>query len=305
MAQQGQVFELKGRGIDGRAVWAYRYRVGGRGAPAGAARRLRIRGGGRGARAGARTAPTRTGLVEAPRVRELVDVYGAQHDGEPETAEKLRWLLAKAADLPCHLRGKRWQPTATVFDCLSGFRRRAIGRRLRPLCSTNAPYSRGVNAQDNKEVIRRFYEEGLGPRQPGRLRRGLRPRLRAARFQALGAGFRARGSEADRSRLPRGLPRPACCGRPPRRRGRLRRGNGQPPAHIQAGGEPLSRPGAASASRRRTSSVSRMARSSRSGTIATTSGSASNSVAPPSTLARNKTVDRLPSSPDRVSSCGR
>jgi hypothetical protein len=30
MAQQGQVLELKGRGVDGGSVWAYRYRVGGR-----------------------------------------------------------------------------------------------------------------------------------------------------------------------------------------------------------------------------------------------------------------------------------
>ena len=36
------------------------------------------------------------GLVEAPSLSEFVDVYLAQHDGEPETVEKLRWLLAKA-----------------------------------------------------------------------------------------------------------------------------------------------------------------------------------------------------------------
>jgi hypothetical protein len=30
MAQQGQVLELKGRGVDGGSVWAYRSRVGGR-----------------------------------------------------------------------------------------------------------------------------------------------------------------------------------------------------------------------------------------------------------------------------------
>jgi hypothetical protein len=29
-------------------------------------------------------------------LRELVEIYLAQHDGEPETVEKLRWLLAKA-----------------------------------------------------------------------------------------------------------------------------------------------------------------------------------------------------------------
>jgi integrase len=36
------------------------------------------------------------GLVEAPTLGELVDVYLAQHGGEPETVAKLRWLLVKA-----------------------------------------------------------------------------------------------------------------------------------------------------------------------------------------------------------------
>jgi hypothetical protein len=36
------------------------------------------------------------GLVETPTLREFVDVYLAQHGGEPETVEKLRRLLAKA-----------------------------------------------------------------------------------------------------------------------------------------------------------------------------------------------------------------
>jgi len=36
------------------------------------------------------------GLVESPTVAEFVDVYLAQHEGEPETVAKLRWLLAKA-----------------------------------------------------------------------------------------------------------------------------------------------------------------------------------------------------------------
>src|SRR5215208_3244660 len=37
-----------------------------------------------------------SGLVETPTLVEFVDVYLAQHEGEPETVEKLRWLLAKA-----------------------------------------------------------------------------------------------------------------------------------------------------------------------------------------------------------------
>jgi hypothetical protein len=31
MIQQGQVFKLKGKGVDGRPLWAYRYRLDGRG----------------------------------------------------------------------------------------------------------------------------------------------------------------------------------------------------------------------------------------------------------------------------------
>lgn len=44
------------------------------------------------------------GLVETPTLAEFVEIYLAQHDTEPETIEKLRWLLSKATarfgDLP-------------------------------------------------------------------------------------------------------------------------------------------------------------------------------------------------------------
>jgi hypothetical protein len=97
MSQHGQVFELNASGPDGRRLWAYRYRAGGRGA-----RRVQ-RGGFESEQAAAealeralRRLRREQGLVEAPMLRELVDVYLAQHEGEPETVEKLRWLLAKA-----------------------------------------------------------------------------------------------------------------------------------------------------------------------------------------------------------------
>jgi hypothetical protein len=70
MKQQGQVFESKTRSHGGEAVWAYRHRIAGRGS-----RRLQ-RGGFKSERA----------AREAPRLRELVDLYLAQHSGEPETA---------------------------------------------------------------------------------------------------------------------------------------------------------------------------------------------------------------------------
>ncbi|HET8895300.1 MAG TPA: site-specific integrase [Gaiellaceae bacterium] len=95
--QQGQVFELKRTGRDGEPQWAYRYRTGGRAS-------RRIQRGGFASEQDAIEALER----ELDRVRreqriprsltfaELVDVYLAQHDVQPVTIEKLRWLLSKA-----------------------------------------------------------------------------------------------------------------------------------------------------------------------------------------------------------------
>lgn len=98
MAQEGQVFPLKGG--RGRTGWAYRYRLGGRGA-----RRVQ-RGGFPTEQAAAEALEhaleqlrREQGLAEAPTLAELVDVYLAQHDGEPETTEKLRWLLQKSVSV--------------------------------------------------------------------------------------------------------------------------------------------------------------------------------------------------------------
>jgi len=96
MAQQGQVFRLQGQGRDGMR-WAYRYRVGGRGS-------RRVQRGGFASEQAAAEALEKVleqlrreqGLVESPTLAEFVDLYLAQHEGEPETIEKLRWLLAKA-----------------------------------------------------------------------------------------------------------------------------------------------------------------------------------------------------------------
>lgn len=96
MAQQGMVFPLAEQGTDG-ACWAYRYRVGGRGS-------RRVQRGGFASEQAAAEALERVleqlrreqGLLETPTLAEFVDVYLAQHEGEPETVEKLRWLLSKA-----------------------------------------------------------------------------------------------------------------------------------------------------------------------------------------------------------------
>ena len=97
MVQQGQVFELTTRGRDGGRLWAYRFRVGGRGS-------RRIQRGGFESEQAAAEALERAleqlrreqGLVESPTLAEFVEVYLAQHEGEPETTAKLRWLLQKA-----------------------------------------------------------------------------------------------------------------------------------------------------------------------------------------------------------------
>jgi hypothetical protein len=97
MIQQGQVFELKRASRERGPLWAYRYRVGGRGS-------RRVQRGGFANQEDAAAALDR----ELERVRrerrvsrnltlaELVDVYLAQHDVQPVTIVKLRWLLNKA-----------------------------------------------------------------------------------------------------------------------------------------------------------------------------------------------------------------
>ena len=93
MAQHGQVLKLKTRRSDGKAAWAYRYRVNGI-----ASKRPQV--GGFATRAEAQGALRR----ELERLRpgremtlaELVEKYLRVHQAEPATIEKLRWLLAKA-----------------------------------------------------------------------------------------------------------------------------------------------------------------------------------------------------------------
>src|SRR5215218_7938917 len=95
--QQGQVFELKKRAVDGRPVWAYRYRTDGPGS-----RRLQ-RGGFSSERDAAEALERALELLRRQKgvgstltLTELVGEYLAQHDAEPETIDKLCWLLAKA-----------------------------------------------------------------------------------------------------------------------------------------------------------------------------------------------------------------
>lgn len=93
MVQHGQVLRLKARRADGKALWAYRYRVNGR-----CSKRPQV--GGFGSRAEAERALRRT--LERLRpgagvtLAELVEEYLEVHQAAPATIEKLRWLLSKA-----------------------------------------------------------------------------------------------------------------------------------------------------------------------------------------------------------------
>src|SRR2546430_7661928 len=94
--QQGQVFELKKRAVDGSPVWAYRYRTDGPGS-------RRLQRGGFSSERDAAEALERAlehlrrqkGVGSTLTLKELVEEYLAQYDAEPETIDKLCWLLAK------------------------------------------------------------------------------------------------------------------------------------------------------------------------------------------------------------------
>src|SRR6266545_5473187 len=97
MSQQGQLIRLKKKGRDGDPLWAYRYRQGGR-----ESKRVQ-RGGFMSERDAANALERELERLRLERrvsrsltIAELVEVYLAQHDVEPVTIEKLRWLLGKA-----------------------------------------------------------------------------------------------------------------------------------------------------------------------------------------------------------------
>jgi hypothetical protein len=153
MAQQGQVFPLAAQGRGGTR-WAYRYRLGGRGS-------RRVQRGGFASEQAAAEALERVlerlrreqGLIEAPTLAEFVEVYLAQHEGEPETTAKLRWLLAKAV----RVFGERR---------LSQLRSPAIAAwRM-----TIPPGHRFETTQALRQVLARGGQLGTVGRQPGQAR---------------------------------------------------------------------------------------------------------------------------------------
>jgi integrase len=94
--QQGQVFKLKAKGVDGQPLRAYRYQLEGRGS-------ARPQVGGFATRADVLKALEKVlarlrpgGRAATMTLAELVDEYLEMHQAEPVTVAKLRWLLGKA-----------------------------------------------------------------------------------------------------------------------------------------------------------------------------------------------------------------
>lgn len=96
MVQQGQVFKLKSKSVDGKPLWAYRYRLQGR-----SSQRVQI--GGFATRNEAQRALQKRlerlrpgGRAATVTLVEFVEEYLQAHPGQPVTVSKLRWLLGKA-----------------------------------------------------------------------------------------------------------------------------------------------------------------------------------------------------------------
>jgi integrase len=94
--QQGQVFKLRAKGVDGEPLWAYRYRLAGRGS-------ARLQAGGFVSRAEAQKALQDklarlgpSGRAATITLAEWIEEYLETHTGERVTIAKLRWLLGKA-----------------------------------------------------------------------------------------------------------------------------------------------------------------------------------------------------------------
>jgi integrase len=97
MAQQGQVFKLKTSGADGKPTWAYRHRLDGRGSARPQVGGFSTQGQAlKGFQVALERLHRRNGRLAQITLGELAEEYLAQHEAEPRTIAKLRWLLAKA-----------------------------------------------------------------------------------------------------------------------------------------------------------------------------------------------------------------
>jgi integrase len=196
MPQQGQVFELKTSGSKGRSLWAYRYRSGGRGS-------RRTQRGGFTSEKAATEALARAldrlrreqGLVEAPTLSEVVDLYLAQHGGEPETVAKLRWLLAKAVRAFGHRRINQLRPAeiATWRMTIAGGHRFEATQALRQVLGRAVSWGL-IDANPAKQGIdnpqRRYTKNGRSWAELEVLAAEIRPRYAPPVLFAAATGLR-------------------------------------------------------------------------------------------------------------------
>jgi hypothetical protein len=210
MRQQGQVFALKTTGPEGRPQWAYRYRVAGR-----ASKRVQ-HGDFETEQAAAQALELalerlrrEQGLVETPTLSELVDVYLAQHEAEPETIEKLRWLLSKPVrafgELPItELRSPEIAAWRMTIPC---------GHRFEGAPAAPGPCGQLGNAQHQPRQTRSRQPTTTPHRATAVRILGRPPRTRLADRAALRAtrhirrGDRTATKRMGRARAPRHRPR--------------------------------------------------------------------------------------------------
>ena len=202
MVQQGQTFELRCRGTSGERLWAYRYRAGGRDSK-------RVQHGGFASERDARDALERE-LERLRRERritrrltlsELVDTYLDQHDVQPVTIEKLRYLLSKA--------------TAVFGDCAIG---ELTSQEIAAWRMTLSPGYRFEAPQALRQVLHRAVAWGMidvnpakvGVDNPVRRRKEQHPFESWAELEAIAAAIGPRyGPAADQGKRAVARPRRA------------------------------------------------------------------------------------------------
>jgi hypothetical protein len=175
MVQQGQVLRMKSSDADGRARWAYRYRVAGRGS-------RRVQRGGFVSEQDAGEALERAlerlrranGSASTLPFGELVEEYLAQHDAQPETIAKLRWLLTKAVRVfgdqrLGHLRPQEiaaWRMTIPPGHCFEATQalRQVLARAVQWGMIDVNPATHGVDNPQRRRTEKRPFEswEQLG-----------------------------------------------------------------------------------------------------------------------------------------------
>jgi hypothetical protein len=246
MAQQGQVLKLKTTGADGKPTWAYRYRLDGRGSARPQVGGFATQGEAlRAVQVALERLHCRNRRLAQITLGELAEVYLAQHEAEPWTIAKLRWLLAKATGAfgerrPVDLRSDEigaWRATLPVghrFEATQALRQ-VLNRAVAWKIIDSNPAKVGVDNPHHQHPEKRPFESwaeintrspSSSARSTGRWSSSPPPRLaargmdraRAARPRPRGEGrlcaarIRARAAEEDED-APKSARHAAACDR--------------------------------------------------------------------------------------------